>query len=157
MGKAGVAEPDSNMGWNQTPVDGLLPLWKTQVIPWSLLPFWRVVRGLPRFPTPPGSVNLPQAFQHAPHEPGRAHASSLCNPPQAGAYGGRTLLINEGTSGAGSGCGWYSAYTANYRPSGPACRCWSNFLDCRPWMLSPPMFRRSHVVWKTPSRRSTRI
>jgi len=43
------------------------------------------------------------------HEPGRAHPSSLCNPPQAGAYGRRTLLINEGTSGAGSRSSWRSA------------------------------------------------
>ena len=37
-GKVRVAEPDSNIGWNQTPVDSLLRLWKTRVIPWSLLP-----------------------------------------------------------------------------------------------------------------------
>jgi len=36
------------------------------------------------------------------HEPGRAHPRGFCNPPQAGAHGGRTLLINEGTFGAGS-------------------------------------------------------
>ena len=35
------------------------------------------------------------------HEPRRAHPSSLCNPPQAGAYAERTLLPNEGTLGAG--------------------------------------------------------
>ena len=66
MGKPRFAEPDSNMRWNQTPVDGLLPLWKTRVIPWSLFPFQAIVRGLPRFPTPSSSVNLPQAFQHSP-------------------------------------------------------------------------------------------
>lgn len=66
MGKVRFAEPDSNMGWNQTPVNGLLPLWKTRVIPWSLLPFQAIVRCLPRFPTPSSSVNLPQAFQHGP-------------------------------------------------------------------------------------------
>ena len=36
------------------------------------------------------------------HEPERAHPSSLCNPPRPAAYGHRILLMNEGTSGAGS-------------------------------------------------------
>ena len=36
------------------------------------------------------------------HEPERARPSSLCNPPRTGANGEQALLMNEGTSGAGS-------------------------------------------------------
>src|SRR4029450_8354073 len=37
------------------------------------------------------------------HEPQRAHANRVCNPPRRGAKHQRTLLINEGIQGSRSG------------------------------------------------------
>ena len=87
--RAGQAAAERVRGELQRPVPGRMP---------ERAPVQQLGRGAPDHRSMEGRLQ----HRTPTHEPRRAHPSSLCNPPQPGAYGERTLLMNEGTMGAGS-------------------------------------------------------